>query len=98
MIEAIRLGDAEVCRVLLDRGADAAGFRGGEGLNAVELAWCHGKHPKVMKQPSWDVNFKKNTSSIVGYSRTNINWIARICCIKSMKCIKGVDGLVGKFT
>jgi len=42
LIEAVRLGDAEVCRVLLDRGADAVGLRGGEGLNAVELAWQSG--------------------------------------------------------
>ena len=54
----------------------------------------------VMKQPSWDVNLKKNTSSIVGYSLTNINWKARICCIKSIKGGDGlvVDDLVGKFT
>jgi ankyrin repeat protein len=38
LLEAVRQGDVEVCRLLLDRGADAT-KRGAEGLNAVELTW-----------------------------------------------------------
>ncbi|CAK9021699.1 unnamed protein product, partial [Durusdinium trenchii] len=38
LIEAVRFGDLEVCRLLLDRGADAQ-LRGAHGLSAVDLAW-----------------------------------------------------------
>lgn len=47
LIEAVRFGDLEVCRLLLDRGADAQ-LRGAHGLSAVDLAWLLGLHVQTL--------------------------------------------------
>lgn len=91
MIEAVRLGDAEVCRVLLDRGADAVGLRGGEGLNAVELAWCHWQATNQVGM--------RNTRHQVGFSVATSSESIHFVSMKGFDCLCFVvDGLVGKLT
>jgi len=91
LIEAVRLGDAEVCRVLLDRGADAVGLRGGEGLNAVELAWCHWQATKQVGM--------RNTRHQVGFSVATSSESIHFVSMKGFDCLCFVvDGLVGKLT
>lgn len=101
LLEAVRQGDIGVCRLLLDRGADATFRRGAEGLNAVELTWQLQHHQLRELFQSQGLNPQEAEQSGIGVQvtlRHASTQLKRVITVPEDTCIRDIKKLLVRLT
>eukprot|EP00439_Symbiodinium_sp_Y106_P053374 s579_g7.t1 len=107
-MEAVRVGDAEVCQLLLDRGCAADRCGGARGLSAIDAAWQPGSAPAVRavfeaqglkpagSREAQETNLDEAQSKVTLRHVTTL--LERTVCVPVNACIRDVKKLIVRLT
>lgn len=108
LMEAVRVGDAEVCQLLLDRGCAADRCGGARGLSAIDAAWLPGSAPAVRavfeaqglkpgaRREAHESNLDEAQSKVTLRHVTTL--LERTVCVPVNACIRDVKKLIVRLT
>lgn len=108
LMEAVRVGDAEVCQLLLDRGCAADRCGGARGLSAIDAAWQPGSAPAVRavfeaqglkpagSREAQETNLDEAQSKVTLRHVTTL--LERTVCVPVNACIRDVKKLIVRLT